>query len=85
MWTGIFIGISIATIGYVIAEIALDYSVGDWVKDHTLAQFKRFESFEHAKAANLKAKAVRLEQKAEAIKAKIEADIRKAEFWKQRK
>lgn len=81
MFHGILIGIAIAVVSIVAAEIKFDYSLGDWLKDRTLSLIGRFQTYEHAKAATLKAKAVRLEQKAEAVKAKIEATLRKAEFW----
>jgi leucyl-tRNA synthetase len=82
MFHGILIGISIATALIVAAEIKFDYSLGDWLKDRALSLIGRFQTYEHAKAATLKAKAVRLEQKAEAVKAQIDAKLRKLEFWK---
>jgi hypothetical protein len=82
MFHGILIGIMIATAAIVIAEIELDYSLGDWLKDHALALFGLFQTFEHAKLAGLKARAARLELLAETVKAKIDSKLKKLEFWK---
>jgi leucyl-tRNA synthetase len=82
MFHGILIGIAIATALIVAAEIKFDYSLGDWLKDRTLSLLGRFQTYEHAKAATLKAKAARLEHKAEAVKAQIASKMKKLEFWK---
>lgn len=81
MFHGILLGIALATTAIVIAEIGLDYSLGDWLKDRFLTFVGRFQSFEHAKAASLRAKAARLELKAETIKAAIESRLRHA-IWR---